>query len=249
MQRGATELWAVAEPCLYYTYHQQFEIVVPWLARLYHEGKGKDLATWERISALAALSKQIDFPAFPAELTAREDIEAWRGAASVWTHPGNVQQHRKQCLAGLEVGLGTKNQHAAVIASKFRNLFRETTPLVSTPTALIQRCFTLLETDAESARRDIYGFDAWLNTSSSRDPMYALEVTEIYLNFVRSAKPYLYDHKNNLTQLLTLLFAQAEEQEELDNRAMLRRVIAVQDALFALGVNGISEWLKAAERT
>lgn len=46
--------------------------------------------------------------------------------------------------------------------------------------------------------------------------MSALESTEIYLNYVRRVKPYLYDHENNLTQLLTRLFAQAEEQEELD---------------------------------
>lgn len=249
MQEDATGLWTMAEPCLYHAYHKQFEIVAPWLARLYREGNGKDLETWGRISALAALSKQIDFSTFLAELTSRGDTDAWRGAASVWTHPGNVQQHREQCLAGLEIGLSTENQHAAAVARKFRNLFRKTTPLVAIPTVLIQRCFTLLETEDESSGRDVYGLDVWLNASSIRDPMYALEATEIYLNFVRSAKPYLYDHENNLTQLLTRLFAQAEEQEESDNGAMLRRVVVVQDALLALGVNGVNDWLKAAERT
>lgn len=78
--------------------------------------------------------------------------------------------------------------------------------------------------------------------------MYALEATEIYLEFVQRTKPYLYDHENNLTQLLTRLFAQAEEQEESDNGAMLQRVVSVQDALLALGVNGVNDWLKAAER-
>lgn len=84
--------------------------------------------------------------------------------------------------------------------------------------------------------------------SAIRDPMYALEATEIYLDFVRRTKPYVYDHENNLTQLLNRLFAQAEEQEESDSGAMLQRVVVVQDALLALGVNGVNDWLKVAER-
>ena len=144
--------------------------------------------------------------------------------------------------------MNASNQHAPAVARKYRNLFRETTPLVSTPMDLLRRCFTLLSTEAESARGDLYGFDAWLSATSIRDPMYALEATEIYLEFVQRTKPYLYDHENNLTQLLTRLFAQAEEQEESDNGAMLQRVVSVQDALLALGVNGVNDWLKAAER-
>ena len=78
--------------------------------------------------------------------------------------------------------------------------------------------------------------------------MSALESTEIYLNYVRRLKLNLYDHENNLTQLLTRLFAQAEEQEESDAGAMLQRVVAVQDTLLALGVSGVNDWLKYAER-
>ena len=248
MQEGAAGLWAMAEPCLYYAYHQKFDIVAPWLRRLYSDGQDTELETWGRISALAALSKQIDFSSFLSELISRNASQTWRGAASVWTHPGNMQQHRDQCLAGIQAGLNTSNPDAAAVARKCRSLFREKTPLVSVPTELIQRCFTVLEAETESAQREFYGFDAWLNATSTRDPMSALESTEIYLNYVRRVKPYLYDHENNLTQLLTRLFAQAEEQEELDGGAMLQRVVAVQDTLLALGVNGVNDWLKDAER-
>jgi hypothetical protein len=247
-QENAPGLWAIAEPCLYYAYHQTFEIVSLWLARLYREGSGKDLETWGRISALATLSKQLDFSAFLAELKVVEAVEAWHGAASVWTHPGNVQQHQALCLAGLEAGLSAENQQAVAVAREFSNIFRETTPLVALPIELIRRCFCLLETESESKRSDIFGFDAWLNATSLRDPMYALEATEIYLGFVRRTKHYVYDHENNLTQLLTHLFEQAEEQEESDSGAMLQRVVAMQDALLALGVSGVNDWLKAAER-
>ncbi len=247
MQECAPGLWAMAEPCLYYAYHQKFEIVASWLARLYREGSGKDFETWGRISALVALSNQVGFSAFLAELQTKNAAEAWCGAASVWTHADNMQQHREQCFAGLAAGLNAEN-HAVAVAREFRNIFRGTTPLIAVPVELIRRCVCLLETDTEPSRGDIFGFDAWLNAASLRDPIYALEATEIYLDFVRRTKPFVYDHENNLTQLLTRLFTQAEEQEESDSGVMLRRVVATQDALLALGVNGVDDWLNAAER-
>lgn len=212
------------------------------------EGSGKDCECWGRISALAAFSKQVDFSVFLAELKTKGAAEAWQGAASVWTHRDNVQQHREQCFAGLAAGLNAENQHAVAFARKFRNIFREATPLVAVPIELIRRCVCLLETETESSRSDIFGFEEWLNAASLHDSIYALEVAEIYLDFVRRTKPYVYDHENNLTQLLTRLFTQAEEQEESDSGVMLQRVVAVQDTLLALGVNGVNDWLKAAER-
>ena len=62
-------LWGIAEPCLYHSYYQHFERVEPFLKRLRQEGKGADLETWGRISALrAALSKRIDFVALLQDL-------------------------------------------------------------------------------------------------------------------------------------------------------------------------------------
>ncbi|WP_122462219.1 AAA family ATPase [Pseudomonas viridiflava] len=248
MQEKCPGLWPIAESSLYYAYFQKFEIVALWLARIYHDGSNKDFETWGRISALAALSKRLDFSSLLVKISAGETVEAWCGAASVWTHSDNIQQHREQCLAGLKAGLNAENHYAVAVARKFCNLFQGTAPLVAVPIKLIRRCLFLLATEADSARNDIYGFNAWLNAMSLRDPMYALEATEIYLDFVRQATPYLYDHESNFTQLLTRLFAQAEEQEELDGGAMLQRVIATQDLLLTLGVDGINDWLKAAER-
>lgn len=144
--------------------------------------------------------------------------------------------------------MSTSNQHAIAVSRKVRNLFSKTVPIINLPTALIRQCFSLLASADDAAGSDVYGFDEWLNDLSSRDSTSALEATEIYLEFIRSAQPYLYDHENNLTQLLTRLFGQAEEQEEADQGAMLHRVVAVQDALLALGVSGVTDWLKAAER-
>jgi hypothetical protein len=47
---------------------------------------------------------------------------------------------------------------------------------------------------------------------------------------------------------MTRLFAESEEREESDNGMMLQRVALIQDALLSLGINGVNDWLKAAER-
>ncbi|HEX7763921.1 MAG TPA: hypothetical protein VF433_09950, partial [Cellvibrio sp.] len=111
-----------------------------------------------------------------------------------------------------------------------------------------QRVLSLYKIEAARTKNDIFGFDAWLNAISSRDPVLALDVAEIYFEYIRSTKSYLYNHDNNLTQMLTRIFEQAEEIEESDGGAMLQRVVSVQDVLLALGVNGMIDWLKAAER-
>ena len=54
--------------------------------------------------------------------------------------------------------------------------------------------------------------------------------------------------KDNFPQLITRLFAEAEEREEVDSGVMLQRVVSLQDALLAKGISKINDWLKAAER-
>jgi len=244
----APGLWSTAEHCLYYAYNQTFETVSPWLTHLYCNGHGKDFEVWGRISALAVLSKHVEFSNFLTELKALDRLEAWQGAASVWTHPNNMQQHQDQCLNALEVVLNVENPHAIVIARKFPNLFREITPLISMPIELIQRYFRVLGAEPDSKQSGLLNFGIWLNATSLHDPMHALEATEIYLKFAYRTKSHVHNHEDNLTQLLTRLFAQSEEQEEADNGAMLQRVVAVQDKFLALGISGMNDWIKAAER-
>jgi GTPase SAR1 family protein len=245
---AATGIWKVAEPCLYYAYHQHFEKIAPLLSRLRNEGSGKDFKTWGRISALAALSNRINLVDWLDELKALDVSEAWQGAASVWTYPENMKQHRTQCLAGIEAGLSASNPHAVEVARRAEQLFRADTDAISVPEEVIRRCFAVFETDTENKQRDLFGFDKWLNARAHVNPEQALAATEMYLDYVARNKPHLYNHENNLTQLLTRLFSEAEEREESDHGAMLKRVVAVQDKLLGLGVNGMDDWLKAAER-
>jgi hypothetical protein len=245
--QDAAGLWESAEPCLYYAYHKYFEKVSPLLARIHSEGRGNDLETWGRLSALAALSTHINFNVLLEDLKVANSTEAWQGAAQVWTHTENIKQHRDQCFAGIEAGLNAGSSRALAVADRMDHVFRDNTPVIGVPIELLRLCFTVFESERENKHR-LLGFDEWLNAISRRDPEQALAATEIYLAYISRTKPYLYDYKNNLTQLMTRLFAEAEEREESDDGAMLKRVVFVQDTLLSLGVTSINDWLKAAER-
>lgn len=244
--QDATGLWEIAEPCLYYAYHNYFGDVAPLLARIQSEGSGEDMETWGRISALAALANHIDIIGLLNDLKAIDNTEAWRGAASVWTNHENIIQHREQCLNGIEEGLKANNPHAMVVAQQLEQLFYNT--IISIPIGLIQLFFNVFEKNSEDKYHSFFCLEKWLNVTSNSDPEQALAITEIYLAYVKRTGSYLYDQENNLTQLMTRLFAEAEEREESDHGVMLKRVVSLQDLLLALGVDGVNDWLKAAER-
>lgn len=248
--QDADRLWKIAEPCLYYAYHNHFEVVKPLLARLRSEGSGKDLETWGRISALAAMTGHSDFAELLEDLKALDKTEAWQGAATVWTNFENIQQHREQCLSGLDAGLNAGAAHAEAVAEQLGHLFHDKSAVISVPIELIRHCFDVFKSDSDKEKKHhrLFGFHEWLNATSQHDPELALAATEIYLAYVSHCKPYLYDHEDSLTQLMTRLFAEAEEREESDYGAMLQRVVVAQDTLLSLGVNGVADWLKAAER-
>ena len=190
--RDATGLWKHAEGCLYYAYHNHFGRVAPRLERIRREGNKEDRETWGRISALAALSGRIDLAGFLGELTTLDSTEAWKGAASVWTHTGNVKQHREPCLAGIEAGLKAGGHHAHAVARHMGNIFRDSEPPIFLPIDLIRRCFGVFENDREDKHQRLSGFHEWLGAISQRDPELALAAAEIYLAYIERAKPYFY---------------------------------------------------------
>jgi hypothetical protein len=174
--------------------------------------------------------------------------EAWEGAAKIWTYHENIKGHREICLTGIEAGLNANTPHAMAVAEQMERMFFKNNPSIDIPIELIRLCFTIFESDSKNKHNRFFSLGEWLNATSHRDPEYALDVSEIYLAYVNRTKSYLYDHENNLTQLMTRLFAEAEEREESDQGAMLKRVVSLQDMMLSLGVQGVKDWLKAAER-
>lgn len=241
-------LWTYSERCLYYAYHRHVDQVEPILDQIYCEGIGKDLETWGRISALVSFADSQKQADLLTKLKTKNSVDAWEGAAQVWSHPENIQLHRTQCFSGLEAGLNEEAFYASVVARNVTRLFHGDGALLLIPEELLQLCFNALKNDSENKNHSLFGFGEWLNRTSQHDPKYALIAAEKYLNYTTKLDLSVDDYHNNFTQLITRLFAEAEEQEEIDNGEMLQRVVALQDILLARGVRGIDEWLKAAER-
>ena len=246
--QDSTGLWQYAERCLYYAYQDHFDRVLLLLERICSEGNEKDMETWGRISALSALKGHVDFFNFLDDLETLNITEAWQGATSVWTHTSNIRQYREQCLEGMEAGLKAGRPHALSAAKYVENIFRESTPPISIPLSLTQLYLNVCKNDNEDKYHHIFRFDEWLNSISQQDPDFTLAVTEIYLDYIKHTKRYHHDYKNQLVQLLTRLFAEAEEREESDQGAMLNRVVLLQDLMLSLGIRSINNWLKVAER-
>lgn len=241
-------LWEHAETWLYMMYRNHFDIVGPILSRIPNEGSGKDLLTWGRISALAAFFNPADFQKLVEKLRVLNSIRAWEGAISVWTHAENFYTFRKQCLGGIEAGLNIANEHASLVVGRLEHLLRCDRFVLEIPISTFKRIFDVAENSDGDVRYRITRIVEWLNATAQHDPLIALTVAELYLAFVRRTECLLFNYNNNITQLLTKLFAQAEETEEVDDGSMLKRVVLLQDILLELGLDAMNTWLSAAER-
>lgn len=243
-----SRLWTHAERCLYYAYHKHIDEVEPILQQIYLQAQGKELETWGRISALASLTDSQKQNDLLEKLKSKNNPDAWKGAAQVWSHLENIQYNQKQCFFGLEQGLLANPPCAFVVADEISSLFRKNNTHILIPEELLQHCFEILEKDTENKNHALFSFCEWGNVISLQNPKYALTAIEYYLCFITKRNLRVHDYHNNCAQLMTRLFAEAEEQEEIDGGKMLQRVVALQDQLLANGVNGINEWLGAAER-
>ncbi len=127
------------------------------------------------------------------------------------------------------------------------SLFGKDLPPTLIPSDIIDKYLSVIEQDKSDNRFHLHGFHEWLNVMSQFRSDEALASAERFAFFVRDTKYQLYD-LGDIFQLMTRLFREAEEREESDKRAMLHRVIALQDAFLAAGVNGLQDWLRDAER-
>lgn len=247
VMRQPDDLWELAAHCLYYTYRKDFERVAFWLEKLQTTGCEEELEVWGRISALAALDSHTKLDTLLEQLHAMQSPAAWGGAARVWSQAGNAKTHKQQCLAGLRAGLTAEKECAKTVAQKMRSLF-VASPSILVPIELITTSFEHLDIAQANGRQELpRHFMEWLNAIADLDIDLALSGAEIYARHLESQE-YFHDYKNRFAQLLTRLFAEAEECESTDSGTMLERVVALQDFLLARGINFIDEWLKQAER-
>jgi hypothetical protein len=247
LRESDERLWTVAEPCLYYGYHKRFAAVSVFLNEIAGTGKGKSLKTWGRISGLAVLSDLIELPVFISQLRALSSYDAWCGATSVWAANAGNLEHSAKCFEALMIGLSIDGITRLSVARGMNRMFRDNGRVTLVPTSVVDLYFSALEGEKSDERVNLYGFDDWLNLTCPLRPDETLESTERFAMFVERTKHRLYDH-GAVSKLMTSFFREAEEREESDAGIMLKRVIAIQDKFLAIGIHGLDEWLRDAER-
>lgn len=151
------------------------------------------------------------------------------------------------CIDGIKVGLKQDCDIARTVANEITKIFSVDT-LVTLPDEILAQYFQAIASNAENDDRTSFGIGGWLKRHAERDPQYALTIAEMYSGYEKNRKNDIYDHENNFTQLLALLFKDAEEREQTDNGKMLLRVIELQDFFLSKGVSQMKDWLKDAER-
>jgi hypothetical protein len=243
---GEDGIWSLAEPCLYYAYHSSFLTVSKYLSRIESSESESTQETWARISMLACLSGHSDWAAIRAKLISLENAHTWRGATSVLSSNADQAEHRVLCFDGLAAALQHTPEPSGVTQHMYK-LFRDSKPVIPVTPNLVRGYFSAIERDANADRFHSHEFDEWLCALADNWPDIALEASEIFAEYALRTKASIYDH-GPIARLLTRLFREAEEREEVDKGAMLHRVIALQDNLLACGMYGLQDWLREAER-
>lgn len=239
-EAGDAAIWAEAERCLYYAYHQHYELVAPCLDRMFTAGAYEP---WGRISALACLSDHIALQDFLDSLRGVADGTAWKGAAQVFA--SNVGQHREACLTAL-IWMLEESPEPPVVTKEASHLFDEKAPIRDLPVGFFQHYFVAKEQKNSAQPRSLFHFFEWLTAiapDSTEEALVALEAlftSPIARSFDRWELRDM--------SIMNHLFAEAEEREHSDGGAFLTRVIAVQDAMLRTGAYRFDEWLRDAER-
>lgn len=239
-EAGDAAVWVEAERCLYYAYHRHYELIAPYLARMFTAGAYEP---WGRISALACLSGHIGLPDLLGSLLGVADGAAWKGAAQVFA--SNVSQHREACLEAL-IWMLERSPEPRVVASMASNLLNTKPAIRGLPVAFFQRYFAAKAQKDTAQSSSLFQFFEWLAAiapDSAEEALVALETlfaTPLGASFDRWELRDM--------SVLNHLFGEAEEREQADGGAFLARVIAVQDALLRSGTHGFDQWLKDAER-
>lgn len=129
------------------------------------------------------------------------------------------------------------------IMRTLETLFSGKAPVTEIPLRTVS---ALLDAMVEAdGRYEPYHLMQWLAELAAQKPLLALESAECLIRFLERRPTDLW-HKEPLSILLTTLFREAEDADDIH---MIRRVVLVQDALLAHGAYGLDEWLRGAERS
>jgi hypothetical protein len=260
MEGADSELWAVAANCLYWGYHAQYERVAPYLQILLDkaleaEEPSQDdadrdgrsgLAVWARIASLSSLSGHIPLEQHLQLLRAIGRPRSWRAATEVWGVNANQLPHRQACLAGLQAAMEAPAGGRGALAS-MHHVFSVRPPIFVADDLMSGIFRVEMDSPADRSHYHPHALTEWLEATALVRPEDALRPLEQLAQFLNKSKRRLYDN-GPIARTLTSLYREAEERETTDGGSMLARVVGIQDQLLAVGVHGLDDWLRAAER-
>jgi hypothetical protein len=235
-------IWKNAYSCLRYSYFNDFERISKYIHFMERNCMPDAGEYWAMLMALSFISKKIEQDELFTALMRVNAIDAWKGAASVFSY--NINNQYDRCLAGLTYILAHAPKHSDILCHCENVLLEEH--------KLPLEFISLLITYAYSTKRDgapIHHFIEWLARVAPSDCLLAVSSMELALETIyKTPKPFYFYNKDDIAIFLTHIFREAEENEELDGGQLLNRVIAIQDALLSKGINSVDNWLKDAER-
>ena len=169
----------------------------------------------------------------------------WKGAVSVFAANAHQPAHAVACFEGLQRALG--ESIAARAAARELAIVFGRDPAIEVPQALVRGYFEALYGGDGETHVPLYNFQKWVTRRAQSAPDEALEAAEIAFGAGASNKHQVWDDEF-YPLLLTRLFREGEEREEIDRGGFLERTIALQDVLIRLGAHRIDQWLRDAER-
>lgn len=246
VSRGPSEIWEFAYYCLYYNYHKNFTIVKKYLARMKNTAMPGAAKQWGKIQTLAYLSDEIDKNTLIEGLIKINIEDAWKGSVAILVHNTNTPEIENKCLEGLERILehAPKNKD---ILSTLRSIFYENGNRFCFPAvSFVEQLFSYSSKTPEPDHLGFYNFPKWILALSVHDCDSAIHAAELY--FMHCNAHITTEDNEALIKLLTVLFREAEEREEMDNGNMLRQVLELQDTMLRKGISAMDDWFNEAER-
>lgn len=244
---GPNKIWEYVHSCLYNNYYKDFERIEKYLRQMVDQAMPEAAGNWGLISALALLSGKISKEELIAPLQRLDIEEAWKHAAKVFSRNIFDEAFYDTCLWGLETILTATSKSQKIFTTATNILWDRDGKYCFVPITYINLLLDYAKTIMDQYSVTLFHIPDWLIATAKKDCDHALAAAEMVIKKFADADMSIRS-SDKFTKLLTLLFREAEEREVADEGIFLQRVITLQDALLAMGVHHIEDWLKDAER-
>jgi Effector-associated domain 7/SEFIR domain len=254
-QEPQPRLWKYVESCLYYNYHDRFDLVSQYLERIFQEGMEEAGDAWGRIWALACLSGHITQDLVFERLQLVADCKsAWEGVAQVFTTNLHIPEHTDTCYTGilkiLEVDKDRLPSGILVMISKYfpdeididEKIDRERVDY-----KILNDLFEKILCAHNLNQLHSFGIPQYLSKSSRVNPLDALQLLELSALKLKGEanSAWILDSEYTIMALKEIL-AEVEDSQDME---LINRAINLQDLFLELNINGMDNFLDKAARS